>query len=563
MQFPSLSLNGKDRDDAPTASSPIVTTLEEPPTAVVEEIVRPIQEVPPSAPPMPEGRPDRPGSGLHEILKNTEFSFNYELSLLEKYAINSAILHAQAGLPHQDVAADDELEAEKVLRVRAAELFLDWTAKVRRKVQDAIQVATVRVGDGIVQLRHALDQLQLTTRNIEDAEVRLSQCENRSAGVQKTIEYGSLLHSKAYWGMFAILALVDWVANVPIFMQLLPRDPYAEGRFQTFVQGAEKYGIWDGIVILVHRQLSSPEVSLLAFGIVVILMFLCHGCGKSLRKLIAYRSKDEPMIDLGIRSQCRQAWLSFSCTVAAIIFALVFLFLSRARIEEVTHKQSVDMAAQVQQFSTKLQDAQSKGNADAITQANDELEAAQRKQKERENTHNYAAGISSMNNALGILNVVLVLAAITASYMHDKGSITEVAFGDPKMLALESQLRTFREEAVAHRARIRTLDIEVQANIAQAKFLSQAAPLRDWTAKAARVGSVVPLFRTENARQRGTDVQLIRGFRQERKPDITEPLQEPFNLPDELLQWEVDFAELRVAIERLQAQTTVTKAVGV
>jgi hypothetical protein len=72
----------------------------------------------------------------------------------------------------------------------------------------------------------------------------------------------------------------------------------------------------------------------------------------------------------------------------------------------------------------------------------------------------------------------------------------------------------------------------------------------------------VPFFRAENARHRGTDVQLIRGFRQERKPDIPEPLQEPFKLPDELLQWEVDFAEVRVAIVRLQAQTTVTKAVG-
>jgi hypothetical protein len=103
--------------------------------------------------------------------------------------VNSTILHAQAGLPHQDVGADNELEAEKILRVRGVELFLDWTAKVRRKVQDAIQVATVRVGDGIVQLWHALDLLELTTRNIEDAEVRLRRCENRSAGVQKTVPF--------------------------------------------------------------------------------------------------------------------------------------------------------------------------------------------------------------------------------------------------------------------------------------------------------------------------------------------------------------------------------------
>ncbi len=35
--------------------------------------------------------------------------------------VDSAIVHAQAGLPHEDVAADNELAAEKILRVRAAE----------------------------------------------------------------------------------------------------------------------------------------------------------------------------------------------------------------------------------------------------------------------------------------------------------------------------------------------------------------------------------------------------------------------------------------------------------
>jgi hypothetical protein len=557
-----LNLNGGNETKAPASTAQILALSDERPTAVDSSPAEVLLETPvPSS--QPEVRTDRPSFGLHEILKNTDYGFNLDLSLLEKYAGNSAILHAQAGLPHQDVAAEDELEAEKVLRVRAAELFLDWSSKVRRKVQDAIQVSTLRVGDGIVQLRHALDQLELTMLNMKDGQLRLRQFENRSAGVQKTVEYGSLLQGKAYWAMFAVLALVDWVANVPIFMQLLPRDPYAEGRFQDFVEGAEQYGIWDGFVILLHRQMSSPEVSLLALGIVVILMFLCHGCGKSLRKLIAYRSKDEPMIELGIRSHRRQAWLAFSFCLAGLVFALSFLFISRGKIEQVTQTQARDAAAQVEQLKIRLKSATDIGDPDATTQASADLDAAQKKQKERENTHNYAAGISSMNYALGILNVVLVLAAVTASYLHDKGNITEVAFGDPKMLALEAELKILREDAVAHRARIRTLDAEVQANILQARFLSQCSPLRDWRAKAARLGAVVPLFRTENARHRGTDVQLIKGFREERAPDIAEPIQEPFHLPDELLRWETEFAEFRSAIERLNAQNSAVLTEGV
>lgn len=560
--FPALNLNGStstsvERSEEFNSAVQTVAAVAEPP-AVSEPIEIATGESFLTPPPLPtgsEGKPERAGAGLHEILKATDYGFNYELSLLEKYAINTAILHAQAGLPHQDVPCEDELEAEKVLRVRAAELFLDWASKVRRKVQDAIQFATVRVGDGLVQLRHSIDQLELTNRNIKDTEQRLRGLENRSAGVQKSVEYGSQLRSKFYWAMFVVLALVDWVANVPIFMQLLPRDPYAETRYQTFVQGAEKYGIWDGWAILFHRQMSSPEVSALALGLVVILMYLCHACGKSLRKLVAYRSQDEPMIELGIRSQRRQAWLSFSVTGIAVLGAVAFLFLARGRIEQVTAHQVEVATVAVQKLNTKLQEDTAKGDMDAIQSDNDQLDAAQKQLFAVQNTHNYASGIKGMNGSLGILNLVLVLAALSASYLHDKGNITEVAFGDPKMVGLESKLDLHRQDAVTHRARIRALDAEVQGNIAQAKYLAQSAPLREWPAKAARLGAVVPLFRSENARHRGTDVQLIKGFREVRYPDIVEPNQEPFKLPDELLAWERDFAQLRSVIERVQAQS--------
>src|SRR4051812_35686026 len=59
--------------------------------------------------------------GLHEVVKSTDFWFSYELSLLEKYAVNSAVQWAQAGIPRQDAPVEGELPIETTLKARASE----------------------------------------------------------------------------------------------------------------------------------------------------------------------------------------------------------------------------------------------------------------------------------------------------------------------------------------------------------------------------------------------------------------------------------------------------------
>jgi hypothetical protein len=496
-------------------------------------------------------------TGLHDILTSCEIGFGYGLSSLEKFAIGLAQDHARAGLPRQDVPSNEELEPEQVLRARAAELFVEWVSKVRRKVQDQIQVAAVRVGDALVELRHTIDQLELATWNIKEAERLRRALDDPLAGVQTKVEHRRLLSNAVFWPMFIILSLVDWIANVPIFMQLLPHDPYADARSLAFAQGAERFGMWDGMHILAHRLTSSPEVSVLALGLVVILMFLCHSCGASLRKLMAYRRKDQPKIEMEISSHRRQAWIPFGLTLLALMGAILFLLIARTRIEQVTASQVAAAKEVLRKASDKLNGDTARNDLDQIQNDSDAKEDAQSQLDAAQNTYNYAAGIKGMNSALGILNLVLVAAATTMSYLHDKGNITELASEAPRALTLDAQLDGLRREAVALRARIRTLYATAEEGIAQAKYLGQSSPLREWTAKALRLNAVVPLFRTENARLRGIDVQLIKGFDKLRNPEISEPSQEPFPLPHGLLDAERTFIELRSTIERLQAQSIV------
>src|SRR5215469_11655140 len=43
-----------------------------------------------------------PSSGLHDVVKKTDFWFNIQLSQLEKYAVDMAVAWANAGIPRQD-----------------------------------------------------------------------------------------------------------------------------------------------------------------------------------------------------------------------------------------------------------------------------------------------------------------------------------------------------------------------------------------------------------------------------------------------------------------------------
>ncbi len=79
-------------------------------------------------------------------------------------------------------------------------------------------------------------------------------------------------------------------------------------------------------------------------------------------------------------------------------------------------------------------------------------------------------------------------------------------------------------EIMALRHKALTLDLEIQANIAHARYLSTATPAQDWEAKIERLNSVVALFRTENAAIRDIMyVQNIVAFAEKRNIELSAP----------------------------------------
>jgi hypothetical protein len=496
-----------------------------------------------------ESEGDAQGSsyGIHGLLKKTDFWFSLELNELEKTAKTKAEEHAQAGLPRTDVPIVDELPAETVLRERAKRVYLDWSERVKRKVQDAIHAAADSAIGRLAELRHTYGQLEATKQKIEITERLIAQ-RSEDAGRNRTFEYGKLLKRWIYFAVIGLLVVVDWVANVPVFQQLLPQEPGVEQAWMDLSDSASRFTYLAGTVRLVARILFQPEVALLAFGVVTFLMLLGHFTGGSLRRIVSFRPKDETASVLGLKSHRRQAWTPFIGGICGIVLVVCFLYFSRAKLASVTDQRLEAAHHEVESVESDLHAAQAANNPDLdkVQTLERKLTDAQNVQDVRRQAADYSVSISAMNPGIFLLNVTLVIVATLAAYLESSASISEARWADPGISGLQRDLDDARAEFLSQRQLIRRLTTDIQLDVARARYLAQSLPLRDWEGKAHRLESVIPFFRSENARVRGIDVQNIAAFREPCRPlDLPILVSEPFEVPPQVDVCERDFSDLR------------------
>jgi hypothetical protein len=73
------------------------------------------------------------------------------------------------------------------------------------------------------------------------------------AGRNRSFEYGKLLKRKKYFALIGLLVLVDWVANVPVFQQVLPQEPGAEQAWLDIADRASRVGSFARLVRTFER----------------------------------------------------------------------------------------------------------------------------------------------------------------------------------------------------------------------------------------------------------------------------------------------------------------------
>ena len=508
-----------------------------------------------------------PSSGLHDVVKKTDFWFNIQLSQLEKYAVDMAVAWANAGIPRQDAPLDGELPIETTLKARAQETFREWIARVKRKVQDAIQSASNDAGEGVIQFRHGLTQLERTTIEIETTETNIREREEALLCQQKSFGSEALFdHKRLYLTLLMFIVVIEWIANVPIFSELLPEEPGTRQIWKKLVADTQPLGAIGGVHRVIDKIALYPDVAIFAFGVIIFLMALAHFGGKACRQWVVFNPKDEPLLAPTLEARRRQAKWPIIASVVGILLAVTFLYSSRALLQTAAREGNSQAQAEVQKLEKELQEFNATGKQLTDVQyqldLQQQLDAARSRAKDWGERARFARDIGMMNLPIFLLNIVLALTAFIASYCFAAPKVTEGRLIDPLIPELKQKLASLRMDAITLRQSLRTLDSAVQTAMARCNYLAGTRPLEEWQAKAKRLNAVVTLFRAENARARGVDPESIIAFRQPSAIELPEVTAEPFQLPPELAAIEDEFNEMRREFQAHTGPQAQSVAVG-
>lgn len=495
-----------------------------------------------------------PGQGLDDITRLLDRWFDAEVRQLEEEARGFAQAWAAAGLPRAGVA-DEQLPVERILALKATEVHRKWSRLLRTKVQDGIAEATRRAGGALLEYREHVAGLRQTERELERVGAEIARLEESHEATPTPGAASQILAPWKFWALIVLLVCVDWIANVPVFQELLPKEPGADEMWQNVVARSERFPVLGGIYRSLMRVAFSPEVSLLALGVIAFLVFLAHLAGEGLRNLIALHELEPADATLGVRSHRRQFYIPVVAGGVGALCVVAVLFLAREELRRQTEARLAESIEEVRQLEASLAAARETGDLDVIGEVNARLAQARAVVDYRAQRAEYARGIQGMNVPITMLNIVLIIAAAMASYLSASDSLSRRRPIDPRLLHMQYEYDQLRVREAHHRVSARRAAIEVQDRLSQAFRLLHSRPLRDWNEKAERLRGVIETFRAENARVRGLDPVSIAAFRQPIVLDLASADEdEPFQAPPEL-------AEIAAALRRMRGDPVVAGAV--
>lgn len=470
---------------------------------------------------IPAGPPG--AGGLRVVTRPLDRWFAIEVHHLEKEARESGMQWAQAGLPRSDAPPEGELPPEQSLRRRASEIFTQWVQKITTRVQDAIEANVQRTRQALNDLAFSLEEIRRGRAETAEIEQRVEGLEVANRGRQSSFGFRSYWHWWWFVPAILLLVVVDWVANVPVFQELLPQDADVSGAWQVLAAEAELHGALAGLYRMWYRIALSPEVALLALGVIIFLVILAHIFGESVRRIVAVNERDVPEAGRSVRQYRRQFWIPAAVGLLGGVAVIAFLFLARQEIATFAEARLTDVNEQIATVDQQIAAATEAGNINEVARLSGLRPALEDEQRTREERVSYADRIRATNVPIAILNSVLFLTAALLGYLKVRDEVTAADPLDPRMVDLIERKRELRASIERHRELLRDADRDAREAIAWAEFLSQSKPFEDWEGRRDRLARVTSIFRAENARARGVDPQNILAFRTETRFDVAVP----------------------------------------
>src|SRR5437868_5796584 len=478
-------------------------------------------------------------NGVHAITKKTDYWFNRELYQLEQEAKQLAAEWAEKGLPRHDVQRAGVLEPEQVLGMKSLELFRQWRKRVRVKMQDHIQGASATLNRLIGEARAEVNALDVTASERKNTRSQIESLQQFKEPDGVRVGYDRILKSSAgFWIFAGILTIAEFTANFPVFRLLLPMSSTLVSLAATLGEAAESHTWLAGPLVLFQDILLHFEAFLVALIAVVILVFLGKTTGSAARSIISFSANDHPMAATTIRAHRRQHTFIFVAGLLGIASVLAFMFYSRAQIAETAQSR---VRADSVSLRQAIADQQAAGTDLAKTAATTQrVTEATRTLQQHLDDAAYAQTVQRINNAIVLLNIGLVFAAMTLGFVYKREDLTDRQGEHPSIKPLKKRMQILERQALGHAYAARVAMSSAATEAGRINHLLGSHPLRDWQAKQDRLQSVIVQFRGENARVRGLDPANVIAFAQPSRivfPEVdeNEDLRRPTEL-DRLLQ---------------------------
>ncbi|HEU4993764.1 MAG TPA: hypothetical protein VFT29_03060 [Gemmatimonadaceae bacterium] len=490
------------------------------------------------------------GSGVHDVLKKTNFWFNRELYQLEQEALRQGGEWAMKGVPHPSVKRDEPLPVEKVLIARSRETYRQWIERVRTKMQDAIETAAQDVALKMVALGFATRTLEATQLDL--AVKQRAAVDMREQLRERAIPFGYKPFIRKRWGIpiLALLVLVEFVANFPVFRILLPMSAQLVDISERLTRGVIDYGLLTGAFHFLQDLSLRPEAVAVAGVVVLSTVVVADMFGISLRPLVALSAKDNPGAAVGIKRHKRQHIARVLLALTGVVVIISALYRARGELPQTAMARVATDSARVAMIDAQLRSAVQQGSP-AVGALTLRLRDAERVLQLRRDEAAYAETVQRSNFAILLLNVAIAFAAACVGFSKTQENLMDELTEDPRYVELKAEIMRLTREAVEQRQLAREAIGNARAGISTVRHLQAARPLDDWPAKQERLQAAIQMFRSENARLRMLDPGDIAAFQLSAHIDFPEVPHEPLRVPAGFENRELELQVLSADFERV------------
>lgn len=443
-----------------------------------------------------------PGNGFGGAPGLDEEATELLVERLREQAARMAREDAAAGVPKPDATGPSGSERDLAERCRAH--FDRWRSHTRRRLHERASEAEERISDKLERASLSLDRFERVTNELVRLKARLSLKRREVASELSGEKAGRRrgIPTKIYAAAIGFLGLVEFFANAPVFSALLPRDPLTERQIRLVAETSE--GWIAGAQRVFSHLILRPDATLLAMGVVTFLCVLAHFFGHSLREYVMQRDRSAQRHTVTGRSRMENV---VPMVLGGLGLALVLgvLYEARVTLGEVGEQQYAQDMTVVEEFRRNAGWLRADGDllaANEATNRADDMEGAANELRE------YAASMSRLSFPILLLNLTLVLCAISAAYFHRQDARREHFNESP----FEDERRDFIGAAEDAAQEVAAYLSELTRHIRELKTLTTLGPEEDARGMVHQLETVITLYRAENGRARGIDPRGIPAF---------------------------------------------------